>query len=106
MADTVVRARLKPAATTLTDLYTATGNTTISSIVVCNQSSTATTLRIAVAPLGAADDTSHYDYYDVAIPGNNTLVLTGGISLVNTDKIRVYVGAATVSLGLYGVIWT
>jgi len=95
----------KPTAATLTDIYTVPSSTEaiVSSIVVCNQSATATAFRISVAPAGAADATSQYLYYDVAIPGNDTFAFTGGVSLATTDKIRVYNTLATLSFTVTGV---
>lgn len=106
MADTLkVLGQASLAATTLTDLYTvpaATG-TTISSVVLCNRSATPTTFRLSVAQAGAADAVAQYLYYDVPLAGNDTYVATIGITLAATDKIRAYVGAATVSVTVFGV---
>lgn len=89
----------KPSAATLTALYTvpAVTSAVCSTITVCNQSSVATSFRISVAPAGAADATSQYLYYDVAIPGNDTFATTIGIALATTDVIRVYNTLATLS---------
>src|SRR6478609_3949305 len=95
----------KPTATILTDLYTVPAATaaTASTIMVCNQSATATSFRISVAPAGAADSPSQYLYYDVAIPGNDTFAATIGITLATTDKVRVYTTLATLSFSLFGM---
>ena len=95
----------KPSAKTLTDIYTVPALTqaTVSTITVCNQSATATSFRISVAPAGAADATSQYLYYDVAIAGNDTFACTFGITLATTDKIRVYNTLATLSFSVFGV---
>lgn len=92
-----------PVVTTLTDLYTvpAGKSAVVSSIVICNRGA-ATTFRLAIAPAGAADDNKHYLYYDTAIGANDTLVLTAGLTLAATDKIRCYAGAATLSFGAWG----
>lgn len=94
-----------PSATTLTDAYTVPSSTTttISTITVCNRSATGTTFRISVAIDGAADTNAQYLYYDAAIAGNDTVSLTLGITLGDTDKVRVYAGAATLSFNLFGV---
>lgn len=94
-------ARVKPSATTLTTLYTATADSVVSSIVVTNISATSTTFRVAIRPLGATIDDSHYIYYDLPIDGNDTFVFTGGITLLNTDVVSVYVNDATVSFNLF-----
>ena len=103
MAYALKNARVKPTAATLTTIYTVPGATTtvVSSIVATNLSATPTTFRIAVQPLGAAIDDSHYLYYDVVIPGNDTFVFTGGITLIATDVISVYATLATLSFNLF-----
>lgn len=106
MTDTVlILAQSKPAAATLTDAYTVPGatSTTVSTIVVCNQSSTATSFRISVAEAGAANTAAQYLYYDVAIPGNDTFCATIGATLAATDVIRVYNTLATLSFNVFGV---
>lgn len=100
-----VLAQSKPSATTLTDAYTVPGATqaTISTIVVANQSSSATSFRISVAIAGAADTAAQYLYYDIAIPGNDTFAATVGITLGAADVVRVYNTDATLSFNLFGV---
>lgn len=107
MADTIqVLSQTKPGAASLTTGYTAGNPTVVSSIVVCNQSSTATSFRISVAVAGAGDTAAQYLYYDVPINGNDTFVATLGISLAATDVIRVYNTLATLSFNIFGIITT
>lgn len=106
MTDTIkILAQTKPSATTLTDSYTVPGatSTTVSSIVVTNQSATATSFRISVAVAGAADTAKQYLYYDVPINGNDTFVATLGITLGAADVVRVYNTLATLSFNIFGV---
>ena len=93
----------KPSAATLTAIYTVPALTSsmCSTITVCNQSSVATSFRVSVAPAGAADATSQYLYYDVAIPGNDTFAATLGFALATTDVVRVYNTLATLSFSLF-----
>jgi hypothetical protein len=93
----------KPSAASLTDIYTVPALTSAmcSTITVCNQSATATSFRISVAPAGAADATSQYLYYDVPIAGNDTFAATLGFALATTDKIRVYNTLATCSFSVF-----
>ena len=97
-----------PAATTLEDAVTcgASQQMVVSGFTVCNRSSTATTFRIALAPNGEGNNNIHYLYYDVDLPGNETLLVNPGISLDNNDVLRVYVGAATVSFNFWGMVIT
>lgn len=100
-----VLGQTKPSAATLTDIYTvpASTATTVSTIVVANQSATATSFRVSVAVAGAADTTEQYLYYDIAIPGNDTFAATIGVTLSATDVVRVYNTLATLSFNLFGV---
>lgn len=94
-----------PIAATLTTLYTAPAcaRTTIDTLTICNRSAVATTFRISVAPKGAADAVAHYLYYDTAIAGNATINLTElNIRLTETDELRVYATAATLSFAAFG----
>jgi glucose-6-phosphate dehydrogenase assembly protein OpcA len=93
-----------PAATTATTLYTVPASTSavVSTINVCNQSSSSTTFRIAVRPVGAALVAAHYLAYDTALAANDSIALTLGISLATTDVITVYAGNANLSFHAYG----
>ncbi len=95
----------KPSAATLTSLSAVAASTsvTVSSLVVCNQSATATAFRISVAIAGAADTPAQYLYYDVPIAGNDTFIATIGLTLATTDLIRVYNTLATCSFNFFGV---
>ena len=93
-----------PSATTATTLYTvpAATQTIVSTITVCNQTSTAGTYRIAVRVAGAALAAAQYVAYDVSLPGNATDTLTLGVTLGATDVITVYASAATFSFNAFG----
>ena len=93
-----------PAATTATTLYTvpaATG-TIVSTINVCNQSTSTASFRIAIRPAGATLATSHYIAYGTSIPANDSIALTMGITLAATDVITVYASSATLSFLAFG----
>lgn len=94
-----------PAATTLTTLYAVPSSTQaiVSTIAVCNTASSATTYRIAVRPSGATAATQHYVAYDAALPANDTVTLTLGVTLAATDVLSVYAGSANVAFSAYGV---
>lgn len=104
MADTLkVLGQAALSATTLTDVYTAAAAATVSTVVVCNRSSTPTTFRLSVAVAGAADATKQYFAYDVPLAGNDTVPFTIGLTMAATDVLRAYAGAATVSVNVFGV---
>lgn len=93
-----------PAAATLTTLYDtpASTNTIVSSVSVCNRSSTATTFRIAVRVADGAIQDEDYIYYDQPIPGNETFIFTIGMTLEATDAVDCYATLATVSFNMFG----
>jgi hypothetical protein len=103
MADTIkVLGQSTPAAATLTDAYTAAAAAVVSSIIAANRSATATSIRVSVAPAGAADATSQYIAYDFPIAGNDIVVLPS-FTVASTAKVRVYATLATVTFSIFGV---
>jgi hypothetical protein len=102
MADTFkVLGQAALAATTLTDVYTAANPATVSTISICNRG-TATSFRLSVAIAGAANDNKQYTHYDVAIPANDSLLITAGYTLAATDVVRAYAASANVSVNIFG----
>lgn len=97
-----VLAQRSPGAASLEDLFTATTETIVSSLTVCNTNSTAVTFRIRVAPAGAADATSQALYHEVDLPAEDTFIATVGLTLANTDVIRVQASATNVAFHAYG----
>lgn len=94
----------EPAATTAADLYTvpASTNTVVSSITICNRDSSSATFRISVRDGGAAQADQHYLVYDAPINGQDTIILTVGITLEATDVITVYSSNADTAFHAYG----
>lgn len=105
MPDTLlVLGQAYPTATALTTLYTAPARTTVSSITACNQSSTIpANIRISVAIAGAADTAAQYIIYDTVLQSNEARAFVIGITLANTDVIRVQSSTGTVSFQAFGV---
>ena len=94
-----------PAATTATDLYTVPAATqaVVSSIIICNRSSSATaTFRISASVTGTATANKDYIYYDLILGQNDTFIATIGLTLATTDKIRVYASTANLSFTAVG----
>ena len=85
----------KPAATTVTDLYTVpAGRRANVKVWVANQS-TAETWRLSIAPLGAADAVTQYVVFDELLAAAGAAGCSderSGIRLRATDVIRVYSG--------------
>jgi hypothetical protein len=106
MAETIkVLGQLKPAATTLSTLYTVPAVPAVavcSSLTVCEQAGAATTFRVSVAVAGAADDPKQYLVFDAALAANETKTFTLGITLAGTDVVRVRSTSGSVSFNLFG----
>lgn len=106
MTDTLkVLGQNTPSAATATTLYTVPASTSVvvSSIVVCNTNTTDVKVRVWVQVAGASDTTKQYIYYDVIVLGNQTLVLTAGLSLATTDVIRIQADTTNVAFSAFGV---
>ena len=93
-----------PAATTETALYTVPASTSAigSSIIVANRSTSVATFRVSIAVNGAATTNKDYIYYDLPIGANDTFIATIGITLGDTDVVRVYASNTNLSFSLYG----
>jgi hypothetical protein len=99
-----VLGQINPTANILTTVYTvpAATQTVISTIAVCNQSANATTFSIAVQPGNAAISSKHYINYNTPLPGNDTITLTIGMTLGNTDVLSANAGIGNVSISAFG----
>ena len=86
----------------LTNVYTAPEDCVISTLVVCNRDSTATTFRLSHAPGGAVDAPGHYFAYDVPIAANTMVPFTIGICLAATDVLRASTPSAEVTVVAWG----
>lgn len=99
-----VLGQVNPSATTLTTLYAVPSgySSVASTLTVCNQAASAATYRIAIRPAGATVENKHYIAYDGALPANDTVGLTLGMTLAQTDVVSVYASTSTVSFNLFG----
>ena len=99
-----VLGQTSPSATTNTDLYTcsATNGAVASTLAICNRSISSVAVRVAVRPGGASISNQHYIVYDTPVAPNNTLFLTIGLALQNTDVVTVYAGTTNISFSLFG----
>jgi hypothetical protein len=91
-----------PTATTPTDIYTVPA-LIVSSVVVCNRSSSARTFRLSVRVAGGGADNKQYLAYDMNVPANDTIFLQLGITLGAADVLTAYVSAADLALNVFGV---
>lgn len=91
-----------PAATTLTDVYTAAYPSVVSSVVICNTNASAVTIRFSHAVAAAADAIAQYLYYDLTVDANDTFIATVGLTLAATDVLRCYASTTNVAFNVYG----
>jgi hypothetical protein len=84
-------------------LYTVPASTqaVVSSLIVCNQSSVATTYSIAVCPSGDTVSSENYIARNISISGSDSTALTLGITLGAGDFISV-TGMPTGSFSAFG----
>jgi hypothetical protein len=98
-----ILAQANPTANAQTTIYTVPASTSavISTISVCNQSNT-TNFRIAAQQANAALSASQYIVYDNFVNQYDTIFLTLGITLGNTDTISVFSGTSNLSFSIFG----
>jgi hypothetical protein len=83
---------------------TAGTSTIVSSIVICNTSSSSATYTIAVNTATATYATGRYVVYQATIAGNDTVALTLGLVLDPTNRfLNASSSTASVNFSLYGV---
>jgi hypothetical protein len=94
----------EPAATTAATLYTVPASTSaiVSSISICNRTTSDATFRISIRPAGAAQADQHYLVYDAPVLAKDTVFLTVGITLATTDVITVYSSNADTAFQAFG----
>lgn len=101
MAEGFTNTRLSIAGNSLTTLYTVPASTQATAhVYVANRTPTGATIAIAVAPLGAANDASHYIGFSRSINGGEVLDFTG-LLLRATDQIRVDGSTNTLSFNAF-----
>lgn len=99
-----VLGQASPTSNADTDLYTVPASTqaVISSIVICNRDSSNNTFRIAVRPAGETLDVKHYISFDTDVPAKDTISLSLGLSLGNTDVVTINTMSGNVSYSIFG----
>lgn len=96
----------KPAAATMTTIYTAPGSTmtTCSTLRACNHSLTTIDLiRVSVRIAGAGDTAAQYLVRDMPLGPNDAFAWTEGWTLGAADKVDVYSLNGTSSFNLFGM---
>ena len=96
-----------PAATTETQLYVVPSATSavVSSLVICNQTASAATYRIAVVTSGGSVSPAaakSWIVYGATVAASDASILTVGLTLATGDQIRVYASTANLSFSAFG----
>jgi hypothetical protein len=88
---------------TYATLYTTPAGTqaVISSIVICNQSSSDVTIRIGLDTTAGTPGASEFLVYDAIVSGNDTIALTLGVALDAEKFIRVSSSANTCNFSVF-----
>ena len=97
--------QLDPSATTTTTLYTVPdlNQTTVSSINVANRTSGALTFRLSVHVGGAGADDKQFIYYDKSVSATDTFSAVLGLTLNQSDVVKVYASGTGLSFNMFGV---
>jgi hypothetical protein len=106
MAEThKVLGQSNPTATTATVLYTVPAATqaVVSTLSIATLTSASATFRVAIRVAGAALSNAQHIAYDVSITGNDSVMLTLGLSLGTGDIVSVYASTGNVAFSLFGV---
>lgn len=94
-----------PTAQTYTTLYTvpAATQTVVSTISICNANTTANAnYSIAVRPAGETIAAKHFVASNNVVQSLDTVALTLGLTLGNTDVVTVWTTSANIAFGLFG----
>jgi hypothetical protein len=88
---------------TYATLYNTSASTTavISTIAITNTSASSATYRIGIMGSAGTPAAANWLVYDGAVAGKDTIVLTLGITLKNSQFIRVSSSANTVTFSAY-----
>lgn len=99
-----VLGQINPAANTTSTIYTVPAATSvvISTVAICNLSSTATSFTLAVQPAAATLAAKHYLNYNTPLPPNDTITLTMGITMATTDILTGSSTSSQVSFSVFG----
>jgi hypothetical protein len=88
---------------TYATLYNTSASATavISTIAITNTASGSATYRIGIMGSAGTPAAANWLVYDATVPGNDTIFLTAGVALGNTQFIRVSSSANTVTFSAY-----
>jgi hypothetical protein len=93
-----------PTANTFTDIYRVPVSTSavVSTLNVCNLTASNVSFRVAARPNANTLTAQQYLAFDVAIPAQDTIALTIGMSLAANDTITAFSFQGNVAFTLFG----
>ena len=102
-----VLAQAAPSSTATADLYTVPASTQAvsSTLVVCNRGTANAAYNVAVRPAGAVIANQHYIAFNSTVPANDSITLTIGMTLGNTDVVTIQantIGVNNLGFTLFG----
>jgi len=88
---------------TYATLYNTSASATavISTMAITNTTSSAATYRIGIMGSAGTPSAANWVVYDGTVPGNDTIFLTAGITIGNSQFVRVSSSANTVTFSAY-----
>jgi hypothetical protein len=93
-----------PTSNTFFDMYAVPAGTSaiISTLNVCNTNTSNVTFRAAVRPANVALLPKHYVVFESPIPAQDSIALSLGMTMGNTDVLTVFSYLGNVSFNLFG----
>jgi hypothetical protein len=77
--------------------------TTVSSLIICNRTAGDLTFRVYISKAGVATADEQYLFYDTKLAGNSTLAAVLGLTLEETDEVRILGSATGLTFNMFGV---
>lgn len=74
----------------------------ISTVNVCNISNANTTFSLAVRPAGATLQLKHYLNFNTIVPGQDSINISLGLTMGNTDVLTGYSNLGNVVFNVFG----
>ena len=96
--------QVSPPSASWANLYTvpASAQAVISTISICNTTSASSSFKISLQPNGESVDIKHYIAFNSAIPAYDTLFISIGATLGDTDQVSVYGYTASLAFNAFG----
>lgn len=74
----------------------------ISTVNVCNTNTSNSTFRLAVRPAGETLAAKHYLHHDTSVPALDSINISLGITMGNTDVLTAETRLGNISMSVFG----